>query len=67
MIFPGVRTMGKYEHEAMKRERDQLWARRFHLNAGEGRRLDELIASLGSPDDEQQSPEWLMKQMQGGM
>lgn len=48
--FAGFRQRGEFEHQALVRERNQLWDRRNQLTASEGRRLDELIASLGRPE-----------------
>ena len=45
------RQPGEFEKAALRRERDQLWRDRFHLTPDQGRRLDFLIAKIGTPDD----------------
>lgn len=68
-VFPNFQITGKYEREALIRERDDLWSRRHRLSAAEGARLDTLLGSVGHPEgyDSRQnaSAADLLRQIQG--
>jgi hypothetical protein len=49
-MYPVFTIMGKYQREALERERDRLWRSRFLLGPGQAARLDELIDMFGSPE-----------------
>lgn len=51
-IFPSFApvALGKFQREALLRERDELWGRRHRLSEADGIRLDLLLSRVGYPE-----------------